>query len=151
MCGANIRIGKVQEGGLDEKTTCVADTVDLIRDRHGGRRRRSQIRTPGEIFGETLNLNGYGIRKKFFFKIYLGSLYTAHTTNSVEQVLADPGGKLIRLDFLYDKAEKEKIVGAFAEGFEKNSPGLGGDGNVKTFLGWFDADFVRGDQVDLLL
>jgi len=102
------------------------------------------------ISGETLNLNGYGIRKKFFFKIYIGSLYTAHTAKSVEQVLAG-GGQLIRMDFLYDKVEKEKIVGAFAEGFEKNSPGLGGDGNVKTFLGWFDADFVRGDQVDLIL
>ncbi|MCD6188115.1 MAG: chalcone isomerase family protein, partial [Desulfuromusa sp.] len=28
------------------------------------------------VSGEQLQLNGYGLRKKFFFKIYLGSLYT---------------------------------------------------------------------------
>lgn len=104
-----------------------------------------------EVAGETLTLNGHGIRKKFFFKVYVGSFYTVQPVSSTEQALAAPGGKLIRMDFLYDKVAKEKIVGAFAEGLAKNSPGLSNHGNVMTFLRWFDADFVRGDQVDLLL
>lgn len=104
-----------------------------------------------QIGGETLDLNGYGIRTKFFFKIYVGSLYTAKPVTSTEQALAAPGGKLIRMDFLYHKVDKEKIVDAFAEGFEKNSPGLIDTAPAKAFLGWFDADFVKGDQVDLML
>jgi len=101
--------------------------------------------------GETLKLNGYGIRKKFFFKIYVGSLYTAQPVGTAAQALAAPGGKLIRMDFLYQHLEREKIVEAFADGFRKNSPGLIASAPAKAFLSWFDADFVAGDQVDLVL
>jgi len=104
-----------------------------------------------QVAGENLNLNGYGIRKKFFFKIYVGSLYAAQKVSSAEQALAAPGGKLIRMDFLYSKVEKHKIVDAFAEGFENNSPTFAGSADAKAFLGWFDADFVEGDQVDLAI
>jgi len=104
-----------------------------------------------ELADETLALNGYGIRKKLFFRIYVGSLYTAKPVSSADQALAEPGGKLIRMNFLYDKVEKEKIVGAFAEGFAKNSPDLNDTSNARMFLRWFTADFVAGDQVDLQL
>lgn len=104
-----------------------------------------------EIGNEQLQLNGYGIRKKFFFKIYIGSLYTAHKATSSAQVLADNGGKLIRMDFLYHKVDKQKIVDGFAEGIEKNTPQLRNDPAVKLFLGWFNADFLEGDQVDLAI
>ncbi len=104
-----------------------------------------------EIGGEQLRLNGYGIRKKYFFKIYVGSLYTSHKATSTAQVLDSPGGKLIRMDFLYSKLEKERMVGGFAKGIEANSPELRKDPAVEQFLGWFDGDFVEGDQIDLAI
>ncbi len=102
-----------------------------------------------EIAGQNLQLNGYGIRKKFFFKIYIGSLYTTRKAASTEAVLATGGPKLIRMDFLYGKVEKEKIIDAFAEGLTKNAPPVATSPAAKAFLGWFRNDFVRGDQVDL--
>jgi hypothetical protein len=104
-----------------------------------------------ESGGQQLQLNGYGIRKKFFFKIYVGSLYTAQQASSSDQVINGAGGKLIRMNFLYSKVEKEKIIDGFAEGIKKNSPELVKDPAVISFLGWFDADFVAGDQVDLTI
>ena len=103
------------------------------------------------IAGENLQLNGYGLRKKFFFKVYLGSLYTQDKATSTAQVLAQPGAKLIRMNFIYHKVEKKKIVESFAEGFEKNSPHMLGDPVAQQFLDLFTADFVAGDQVDLTL
>lgn len=104
-----------------------------------------------EIGGKTLQLNGYGIRKKFFFKVYVGSLYTAGKATSTEQVVNSRGGKLIRMNFLYSKVEKEKIVGGFAKGIENNAPELRKDPAVEQFLALFDSDFVEGDQVDLAM
>jgi len=104
-----------------------------------------------QMAGETLHLNGYGIRKKFFFKIYVGSLYTAHQVNSTADELAAQGGTLIRMNFLHSKVGKQKIVDAFAEGFARNSPSFSSGREAKAFLGWFDSDFVKKDQVDLLV
>ena len=98
---------------------------------------------------QNLQLNGYGLRTKFFFKIYLGSLYTAQKATTTKEVLEQPGAKLIRMDFIYNKVEREKIVEAFAEGFEKNSPELASQPSAKKFLALFDADFKAGDRVDL--
>ena len=103
------------------------------------------------VAGETLQLNGYGLRKKFFFKIYLGSLYTKEKATTTDQVLAIPGSKLIRMNFLYKKVEKEKITEAFAEGFAENSPQLIDNPELEQFLHLFNADFFAGDQVDLEL
>ncbi len=103
------------------------------------------------VAGETLQLNGFGLRTKFFFKIYVGSLYTARPVVSAGEAVALSGAKLIRMNFLHSKVGRQKIIAAFAEGFEKNSPHLAGASEVQQFLDLFTADFVDGDTVDLEL
>lgn len=103
------------------------------------------------IESQTLNLNGCGIRKKFFLSIYVGSLYAGNRVASLEEAVRDPDPKLIRMNFVYSKVDREKIVDAFAEGFANNTPGLSGSSEARTFLSLFTRDFVEGDTVDLEL
>ena len=103
------------------------------------------------IHQKTLSLNGAGIRKKLFVKVYVGSLYTERKVTTPAQLLADPGEKLIRMNFVHKKVEKEKIVEAFAEGLSNNSPDVARSAEAKAFLSWFTADFVAGDTVDISL
>jgi len=103
------------------------------------------------IHQKTLSLNGAGIRKKLFVKVYVGSLYAERKVTTPAQLLADPGVKLIRMSFVYKKVEKEKIVEAFAEGLANNSPGVARSAEAKAFLSWFTSDFVAGDTVDISL
>jgi len=99
---------------------------------------------------KTLSLNGAGIRKAYVFvKVYVGSLYTERKVTTPAQLLADPGDKLIRMSFVMKKVEKEKIVGAFSEGFSNNSPAVSGTADAKAFLSWFTSDFMEGDTVDV--
>ena len=100
---------------------------------------------------KTLSLNGAGIRKKLFFKIYVGSLYTERKVTTPAQLLADPGEKLVRMNFVYKKVDKGDIVKAFAEGLENNSPAVARSAEAKAFLSWFTSDFVAGDTVDISL
>jgi hypothetical protein len=101
---------------------------------------------------KTLLLNGAGVRKKYLtVKVYVGSLYTERKVTTPAQLLADPGEKLIRMNFVYKKVEKGAIVEAFAEGLEKNSPAVARSAEAKAFLSWFTADFVAGDTVDISL
>lgn len=103
------------------------------------------------VNNHTLKLNGYGIRKKFFVKVYIGSLYSENRLPSAAEALKDTGGKLIRMNFLHSKVEKEKIIDAFNEGFASNAPEMVTSAEVKKFLSLFSNDFSRGDVVDLVL
>jgi hypothetical protein len=98
-----------------------------------------------------LKLNGYGIRKKLFVKVYMGSLYAAKHLDSAAAAQGDGGDKLIRMNFLHAKVAKQKIIAAFKEGFQNNSPDLTASAEVQKFLSLFTADFNRGDVVDLYL
>lgn len=102
-----------------------------------------------KLNGQVLNLNGAGVRSKFFIKVYVGSLYASRKLSSAAEVLADPGSKLIRMNFVHSRVEKMKILDAFAEGFTNNSPQLAGKPEVKEFFSLFNNDFVAGDIVDL--
>jgi Chalcone isomerase-like len=101
------------------------------------------------IHQKTLSLNGVGIRKKLFIKVYVGSLYTERKVSTPAQLLADPGEKLVRMNFVHSKVEKEKIIEAFAEGLANNAPGVSNSAEAKAFLSSFKDDFVAGDTVDI--
>jgi hypothetical protein len=103
------------------------------------------------IHQKSLTLNGAGIRKKLFIKVYVGSLYTERKVTTPAQLIADPGEKLIRMNFVHKKVEKEKIVEAFTEGLTNNSPIVRWSANAKAFLSWFTYDFMAGDTVDISL
>ena len=98
-----------------------------------------------------LVLNGAGIRKKFFFKIYVGALYLTDIRSNVEAILADPGPKSIVMTFLYKEVETEKLVDGWNEGFANNSS-TREIKKLKDRISRFNSMFVtvhRGDEIRL--
>lgn len=67
-----------------------------------------------------LVLNGAGVRKKFFVKVYVGALYLTGRRGTVEAVLADEGAKRISMHFLYKEVGRDKMVDGWNEGFRNN-------------------------------
>ena len=67
-----------------------------------------------------LVLNGAGIRKKFFFKIYVAGLYLPSRQTTTEVILDMPGPKRVHMHFLYKEVERDKLVTGWQEGFENN-------------------------------
>lgn len=67
-----------------------------------------------------LILNGAGIRTKFIFDIYIGSLYLEKQQRSAKDIYNAPGEKRISMHFLYDEVSKEKLVNGWNDGFENN-------------------------------
>ena len=70
--------------------------------------------------GETLQLNGLGLREKFWVDVYVGSLYLTQPSDDVAQILSSPGPWRVQLDFVYKEVSQEKLLTAWREGFEKN-------------------------------
>jgi len=67
-----------------------------------------------------LLLNGAGIRKKFFVKVYVAGLYLPSQQTSTEAIVSLPGSKRVRMHFLYKEVERDKMVNGWQEGFENN-------------------------------
>lgn len=103
------------------------------------------------VQGQQLRLNGYGIRKMYFAKVYVGSFYASKRLAGAAEALHDNGSKLIRMNFLHSRVGKEKIIAAFREGIANNSPDMIAAPEVNKFFALFTADFNRGDVVDLAL
>jgi hypothetical protein len=77
-----------------------------------------------EVAGQKLTLNGAGIRKRAFFKVYAGGLYLAERASDPGAVVAADAPKRVRMVFLREVTKKQ-IMDAYREGFEKNSGGPG--------------------------
>ena len=69
-----------------------------------------------------LSLNGAGLRKKFFIKVYAGGLYLQEKSKDAKSVVEADQPMAVRLHFIYKGVSAEKLVGAWNEGFEN---GLG--------------------------
>jgi hypothetical protein len=73
------------------------------------------------INNKLLVLNGAGIRKKFFMKIYVGALYLTVKQMNVSEILADPRAKRITMSFLYKEVSAERQVEGWNNGFRDNN------------------------------
>ena len=102
--------------------------------------------------GETeLQLNGAGIRRKVFFKIYVGSLYLEEKGTVASEIYQRDGARRVQLDILYKKLSKEQLVDAWNDGFRSNLESE----ELKSLQARIDSfnqvfsEVVKGDQIQL--
>lgn len=80
-----------------------------------------QVPDTVEVQGETLALNGAGVRTRFFVKVYVGALYLQQRARSATSAIEQTPPKSVRLHFLYKQVSPEKLVEAWNEGFRANT------------------------------
>jgi hypothetical protein len=103
------------------------------------------------IKNKVLVLNGAGIRKKLFVKVYVGALYLTVKRTTVGEILADRGAKRIVMSFLYKEVSAEKLVAGWNEGFDGNNTAA----EVKELqdrIDQFNSFFItvrKGDEIRL--
>lgn len=99
--------------------------------------------------GQTLVLNGIGLREKFWVDVYVGSLYLTEKSTDVARILSTPGPWRVQLDFVYKEVSRDKLLEAWREGFEGNQSAETLDklrDRIERFYGLFDVSAVEGDQ-----
>ena len=73
------------------------------------------------VAGETLQLNGAGIRYKAVFKVYTAGLYLNQKAGTPDAVIANPGPKRIHVVMLRD-IDANELGKLFTRGMQDNSP-----------------------------
>jgi hypothetical protein len=99
--------------------------------------------------GETLLLNGVGLREKLWVDVYVGSLYLVTKTDNVAEILSAPHASRIQMDFVYKEVAKKKLLKAWREGFSKNQSEetmTALQDRIEQFYSYFDKNVVAKDQ-----
>ncbi|HEX9501882.1 MAG TPA: chalcone isomerase family protein [Thermoanaerobaculia bacterium] len=101
------------------------------------------------VNGQNLVLNGAGIRKKLFIKVYVGALYLMAKQNNATAILAADAPRRMVMHFVFNVG-KGKIAEAWEEGLEDNTPNASADvkANFKTLASWME-DMKSGQQIVL--
>ena len=73
-----------------------------------------------QVGGNTLVLNGAGVRTKLMFKVYVAGLYLIQKQTDANAVISETGNKRVSMHFLRDLSA-EKLLHALDEGFEANN------------------------------
>jgi hypothetical protein len=105
-----------------------------------------EIKMPG---GQTLLLNGAGLREKFWVDVYVGSLYLPSKSSDVAEILSRHGPWRVQLDFVYKEVDREKLITAWREGFEKNQSAetlQQLQPRIEQFYQYFDSNVVAKEQ-----
>jgi hypothetical protein len=71
------------------------------------------------IDGQSLVLNGAGIRTEWFFNLYVGSLYLLKPDNDADRIIKADEPMALRLQITSGMISSEKMTTATMEGFEK--------------------------------
>jgi hypothetical protein len=101
------------------------------------------------VNGQKLVLNGAGIRKKFFIKVYVGGLYLPAKQSNAAAILAADSPRRQVMHFLYS-VSKDQMCEAWEEGLEDNTHGPSAEvkANFKTLCSWMEA-VPKGNRIVL--
>lgn len=100
------------------------------------------------VNGQNLVLNGAGMRKKLFIKIYIGALYLPAKQSNAGAILAADTPRRMALIFVSNLASKDKMAEAWHEGLTANSPSASGEvkGAFNTLASWME-DMKEGQKM----
>ena len=99
--------------------------------------------------GQTLFLNGAGLRERLWVDVYVGSLYLPRKSVDVAEILSNPGPWRLQLDFIYKEVAREKILNSWREGFEQNQAPENLkrlQSRVDQFYAYFQTSIIARDQ-----
>ena len=101
------------------------------------------------VAGANLTLNGVGLRKKFFVKIYVGGLYLPQRSSDADAIVAAAGPDRILMHMIYE-VSKEQFADAWHDDFKANNPDSYAalHDQIEQFIAWF-SDSKKDDVVTM--
>jgi hypothetical protein len=93
---------------------------------------------------DNLTLNGAGVIKKMFFKVYVIGLYLDKVSKDENVLLNQDKPYIIRMHFVRDGISADKIIEAWNTGFGKATGGK--TDNIKNEIKQFNA-FFEGNEI----
>ncbi|HEY6138030.1 MAG TPA: chalcone isomerase family protein [Thermoanaerobaculia bacterium] len=91
------------------------------------------------VNGQTLVLNGAGLRKKLFIKVYVGGLYIGAKNSNPQTIMGTDSPRRQVMHFLYS-VSKNQMCDAWNEGLEQNTKNASAEvkSGFNTLCSWME-------------
>lgn len=105
-----------------------------------------------QVGEDTLLLNGAGLRKKFFVKVYAGGLYLKQKNQNPQEIIEADEPMAVRMHFIYDGVSSKKLIDGWNEGFGKATGGniLPIKKEIDQFNSFFTEEAKENDVYDII-
>ncbi|MBK8973651.1 MAG: chalcone isomerase family protein [Hahellaceae bacterium] len=102
--------------------------------------------------GKTLNLNGAGVRSKFFMDVYVGGLYLQDASQDAAAIVKGDAPMSIKLHMISGLITSDKMKTATSEGFVNATGGNLApiQASVDKFMAAFNEEIVENDVFDIV-
>lgn len=106
-----------------------------------------EVPDTASVASTPLVLNGIGLRKKFFIKIYVGALYLPAKTGDAGAIVTGTGPDRVLMHMIYE-VSKDQFADAWHDDFKANNPGDYDKlhDQIEQFITWF-GDSKKDDVV----
>ena len=101
----------------------------------------------------TLSLNGGGIRKKLFFKLYVGGLYLSEKSKDANAIINADKPMAVKLQITSSMISSENMSEAITDGFEASTGGNTAPlkSKIDAFVNMFKkSEIVEGNVFDIV-
>ena len=98
------------------------------------------------VGGQTLVLNGVGLREKYYFDIYVGALYLPGKTTSGASAIAQDVPKRIQMTFIYSAVTKAQLEETYDEDLQYMPDPAAVKDRFETLKSYL-SDVVAGDVI----
>lgn len=102
--------------------------------------------------GQTLNLNGAGVREKLWIDLYAGGLYLTNKSSDASKIMGANEPMSIKLHIVSKLITSDKMMEAVNEGFENSTNGNTKPlaAKIKKFQDFFLDEIKRDDVFDIV-
>lgn len=102
--------------------------------------------------GEKMELNGAGVREKFWMDMYAGALYLAAPNADARAIINSNQPKAIKLHIVSGLITSEKMIDAVNEGFENATKGKTApiSSEIAKFKSFFSEKINKNDVFDIV-
>lgn len=102
-----------------------------------------------EVGKETLELNGGGVREKYWMDLYAAALYVEKKTEEPGKIVYADAEQAIHIKIISNSVTRERFIDAVKEGFKNAGHGKATDTEIKKLTSYFSEEFKIGDKIYL--
>jgi len=105
--------------------------------------------TTAKVNGKSIDMNGGGLREKYWIDLYVAALYIQNKTSDAGKIIYADDEQAIHIKIISGSVTKQRFIESVKIGFGNASHGKATQEQIKKFISFFNDEMKEGDSINL--